>query len=861
MLEGLEYVQETIGIRKEDIINNPCETNSLLLEDILLALGYNKRREPGVKAISNGDVQWEIACNGEQRFVVLVLGFGTRFINGDSLEKASKYALEHSFPFIVVTDGNWLSVYNSSMDSTAHKINNIYDDSAIDELKALSKDEYNITKLFEPKDKEVKTAEAHTDEISKLNSIIADLEGKVDSLKSEKKQLEDKLDSTQSDLNVILKEKEELQGKLSELSNQALTNDNTDEISRLNLEIEKLNTEIGRLETELKDITTERDELKEKLVKVPSVSNDTINQYQELVEQLRQENEALKAEKNDFSKGNKFETESAYRQRIAELVEDNQKKITEITVLKEKLEELERKASGAEEEKVAMARQLLEAVEDNTKLPRTYVGVVESRLFQVMELNKFVGICLQELFNAVQYDLMPILFDGDMFKIVQPAVRKDLMISTNAYDIDLSDMSELEAIAKLKKTFGHFPKVVFMCKSIGDVANNTIVDIGNTQEQERLTDNIYGQQNDNEYTEDIAADGEEEVQEQETADIKLLGFAMIDIYSVLNEGNSGIINLEAIGNQTHNFRIRNGTFYDIINDGILALISLTPQIIQSLMGIKGADLTMISQLIYPEPVSEQSIQILNTPYFAEVNSIEDCIGILYSMADALHLELTDTYMYFSAEYDENNRFVDNFLSYSSLSLDKQLDLNAFETCKDNIHGLIGRNGLQLLDGIPGIFSMGNKLFTRLFAFQSDYNKGAVEKVEALAEMIGSILNQNSNMDTDEIIQSINSYIPSEYIVISSNEEDIIPGEHATFEVNGITYYIGQMPGYTTMLILYYLNIMLYPDIKLSFRVELDSTLYTIYKQGVELSDCEEFATSKMLIEAIGNNTKTIAKKK
>lgn len=43
MLKDLEYVQETIELRKDDIKDNEFETNDLLIEDILKALGYNKR--------------------------------------------------------------------------------------------------------------------------------------------------------------------------------------------------------------------------------------------------------------------------------------------------------------------------------------------------------------------------------------------------------------------------------------------------------------------------------------------------------------------------------------------------------------------------------------------------------------------------------------------------------------------------------------------------------------------------------------------------------------------------------------------------------------------------------------------------
>ena len=83
MLKDLEYVQETIELRKDDIRDNEFETNDLLIEDILKALGYNKKRDTGVKAVYSGEVNWQVSINGENRFVVYVKGFGCEEQIGD----------------------------------------------------------------------------------------------------------------------------------------------------------------------------------------------------------------------------------------------------------------------------------------------------------------------------------------------------------------------------------------------------------------------------------------------------------------------------------------------------------------------------------------------------------------------------------------------------------------------------------------------------------------------------------------------------------------------------------------------------------------------------------------------------------
>ena len=74
MIEQLGYVKETISLRENDIKCNEFETNNLLMDDILLALGYNKRRDRGVRAVYTPGADWEVVINGTPRFLITVYG-------------------------------------------------------------------------------------------------------------------------------------------------------------------------------------------------------------------------------------------------------------------------------------------------------------------------------------------------------------------------------------------------------------------------------------------------------------------------------------------------------------------------------------------------------------------------------------------------------------------------------------------------------------------------------------------------------------------------------------------------------------------------------------------------------------------
>lgn len=168
------------------------------------------------------------------------------------------------------------------------------------------------------------------------------------------------------------------------------------------------------------------------------------------------------------------EMEDRYQKTIIELkkrVEDllTTKVNTDAYVknLESQLEDIRNKPRTKHEETEDMAIDLLNSIKDDTTQNRSYVAVINAKIFQEKNINKFTGMCIEELYNAVRYKLMPILFDGDTFKLVQPSDRRDLAINSKYYDIDLGGLTEDEVLEKISTLFERFKEVVFMYKTIG----------------------------------------------------------------------------------------------------------------------------------------------------------------------------------------------------------------------------------------------------------------------------------------------------------------------------------------------------------------------------------------------------------
>jgi hypothetical protein len=146
----------------------------------------------------------------------------------------------------------------------------------------------------------------------------------------------------------------------------------------------------------------------------------------------------------------------------------------------EQVEELEGKLKEAQDEINNMAgiekkraHELLMVIEDDPNMDRHYVGVVNTELLQYDDIHTFVGRSLQKLYEIKRLEASQYIFNGDIFKLSQPAVRNDLIMNNKQYDVNFSDMYEDEVLNKLRILFSHFDDVVFECKKIGTLREKT----------------------------------------------------------------------------------------------------------------------------------------------------------------------------------------------------------------------------------------------------------------------------------------------------------------------------------------------------------------------------------------------------
>ena len=1096
MLQGLEYVKETIELRKQDIENNDLETNSLLMDDVLLAFGYNKRRDKGVKAVYAGGADWEISEGSEVRMLIKVYGYNGDEPSGQQLSEIMSLASELDARFVILTDGNRLSVYAEG--SKILGIDTLFSDENDDKLQYLTNSGWDPDRLIAEctsvniteKVSEYLSSEAFiqsiinglrledTDDtrasirgiISNLGTVqpdngdstelsessespelaessdLLELRAKIssqtielDEVRAELADTKAKLLDTEAQLesasaasnqgdaekiadlnaeiedlnaelqrvNNIVKESDneikrlqelqksnagengnyteqtivdsqeldrvwqELTQKTQELETARQSNDELKQhIAELNSEIEQLQTgsadsdsikaelealknesvelnntisslndEILKLNTELSDAIESRDsaiqdndDIKKKLddalqnnsklqaeiegLKVNGgvEQSDTselqqridkqASEISKLEQELHRAKEQLAANaavtastgKSGFSASE----EEAYRRRVSDLLSQVQELQQELQNTNDELEKLRKEKEGAEDERVVMARQLLEAVEDNPDLNRTYIGVVNSKLFQIGDLPRFIGTCLQELYAAVSFKLMPLLFDGDIFKTVQPAVRGDMMINTKRYDIDIDGYTEEELINKLKVLFAQFEDVVFMCKAIGTLREqpkeieqqyreidepqfDSIPDFDTDSEQsggigqttqsgEFMGGNSNGEgfeasdnsgfDVDNTLPEQGQFDNPEigmeepQVIQNET----VLALALCDVGQILWSDNSPIHGLVAMANSYRIVKINDNDISNTLGDSISALIGLSGNPLESLDKVRNTDLVSLTGIV--KPVSEcgdSYIRILDTDYAIENATNQQIISFIITLAQQIGVGATDIYMYFLADYIPGSTLEQNYVNYNDLGLGKMIENADIPLVNDTIHCLISGKDIENIQNIQGVEEIEQRLFNKVVAVGVSGFSTAIKNQTEFVDALQRIIESSESKGAEQIIEAINSRVHSKNPIIARDIKNVSV-EAATLVVGNREYFIDEMSALTAAQVLMYANIEATGSNLIDIRIDLNSSLYTALKDSPITTDPYEFAGSQLIIATIASKTKTITRK-
>lgn len=493
MAFNINELKETLELNRSEILHNHSLTNEYMIDDIMRELGYNKRRNKDVKRLLDKPIDWEVLSTGSPRLAVKVFALGDS-INDDELQESMNYCKDKPFSIFIVTNGEAMTIcrYNK----VKREYTEVCDISLMEELNdiktnvldAISNDGFNLeiidNIISEREVSPEKVKDVIKNNLGMLASYVATWLGDSSNSKIEQcKVVIDKLffsennsNNEQTDVTEYTTKIDELQSMINELQDEIKSLQDTKSTEVEEVDVTEYTNKIAELQNTISEYETKINELENSEEQSEEVDNlqKTIDELKNEIAEKDDEIESLKnSSSSTVSTDSDMRSEiEAYREKIQELTnkvaESDETVDTLRSELKKAQSELEN-MSGSDKKK---ALELLNVIEDSEELSRSYVAVVNTELMQYDDLPTFVGRALQKLYEIKNYEASQFIFNGDIFKLVQPAQRNDLIMNNKAYDVMIGNTHEDEVLNKLRIVYSHFSDIVFECKKIGTLDNS-----------------------------------------------------------------------------------------------------------------------------------------------------------------------------------------------------------------------------------------------------------------------------------------------------------------------------------------------------------------------------------------------------
>lgn len=523
MAFNINELRETLELNRNEIMHNHLLTNEYLIDDIMRELGYNKRRNKNVKRLLDKPIDWEVLSTGSPRIAIKVFALGDS-VDNESLHESMNYCKDRIFSIFVVTNGEEMTIcrYNK----VKREYVDVCDISLLEELddtkkavvEAISNDGFNleiIDSIVSQRDiSPEKVKEVLKNNLGLLASHVATWLGDSSNSKIEQCKIvinslffsENFEGNNTVDISEYTTIIEQLQKEIEDAKQAQQVNtveevdiaEYTNKITELQNEITSLQNKITEFEVHVTEyVNDDLSELVETLRK-------EISDKDELISQLKGQIESIQNSTSAYNLSEDIQSEiDEYRAQIQELISKAAKSEDTIESLKLELKEAHDNLNNMYGSGKQKAMDLLGIIEDNEELPRSYVAVINTELMQYDDLPTFVGRALQKLYEIKNYEASQFIFNGDIFKLVQPAERNDLIMNNKAYDVRVDGIHEDEVLNKLRVVYSHFSEdILFECKKIGsldlvssvsdnNVNNNSVINVDTDVTSEEIIDETF----------------------------------------------------------------------------------------------------------------------------------------------------------------------------------------------------------------------------------------------------------------------------------------------------------------------------------------------------------------------------------
>lgn len=786
---SFEFLKETIEITKNIMVDNVDATNDMLVDDILLELGYNRKRDINVKRLYNEELDWNIINEGKEIFVKVIpyneeVELDNETIDGDIYIKTNGIKLG-----IAIKGGNKVVYVDLRHLSVADR----------ELLNHLSKEGFNYELL---------------EEITKHKLLTAD---EVKSILSEEENMREiyNIVITKAGADNTVENFETVKSVINSAWEVAVAQAEQD-----NKELDRIKSELDNANTTIVGLRSEIEQLK-----------------------VKQEQERLNEGVNIGS-----EKEMQYRKQIEKLHTEKSEQQDEIARLKDIINELNNKINNDKSNIQKQAYELINAIEDDPELPRSYVGVVNNKLFQEDSLRRFVGICIEKLYELESFNIMPLLFDGDVFKIKQNGEQVDFLINTKGYEINLEDETEETVLLKLKALFNKFSNIAFECKTIGTYVEPS-------EDDDELIDGEYdevGVDTSESFDDGLelkGLDGEQAI-EGDNSDEDYIKTSLVVKIAKLSEvvWNDNIKNIVlkgiAVGNKKYKIDSEESINKQLIQV-IDVLLTNTPNFDDSIKTLMQKDFKGVSIAI-----KESGQSLIGIPFsrvgIDDIESISMIVPIINEIISSLNVNVTTVELFMEADIPSDsplNKYAVDFGEITEYTNEHECTMTG-NTKSMVISGNI--TDMTLLNS--SVTEMYNRVLARCLAVKTNYLQERLDTVDGRITTFETIFD-GFRGDKLRLANALGTIIGTDIKIMSTDESEV-SADHYEIQLSGKTVYVSEISAFELTFTLIRLHSYINKNKSIGIQVEIELGAYDFYKDKLVTTNTRQALSVYTIINYI-----------
>lgn len=735
-------------------------------------------------------------------------------------------------------------------------------------------------------------------EINRLNEACEGSKQTILRLTEEKVELKNEIDKLTEEMNKasndedkleqvpeVAEEKEDKQLTLEKPSEDREETLDHSLIAEKDEKIHQLENELAETKQKLLAVQTELNALRESYtLKTDDLKLEIGGDNADLMKSLLAENSQLKNQikimtdsGNLSSQADAFALEvEKYRTQISDLnnkvqkleVELNQKNVM-IDDLKEKLV-----AKGSKEQVQNM--ELLDSIEDDPSLERTYVAAIDGNLYQERDIRRFVGICIEELYKTAAVQLMPILYDSNNFIIreVRDNGDCDFTLGTKRFVIDIQNDTEDSIIAKVVQLYKAYPDRIFYCKKIGTLEANfkdLYADHSKISEAEELVDDTNTIQDHTDSIENRSGevvDASDEIsrdnrnlddnsneQDGESygyddgayGNERVIGYAYFGI-----RGTEQLLdyNYASCRSMVYLYAATNNRYYKIDNEQLeTQLITAVQQLIaacpiqnieEAIKNYKNIE-DFGGILEHAQPVNKGKLKLpMTRMVISHLNSMRDLIRVLTTIADIFGYAEEDVTLMYEISYYEQDVDIQGCLADANIETPSNIDFDDSqddEFIEKRIDGgivdntILSRNSLEIQ----------NRLFRGLTRVITDDMNSEIVEDSQFENAISKMLNravQNRRVIDPKVIGPV---VGTNRQILSTNKNDVTD-KYVQVKAGNQIYYVQRLDPVPQIYAFIRLQQVLFGNKQIMFHVNISKNALDFYR--------DQFVTSNPSLDIV-----------